>query len=271
MIRRFNSTGRVSIPKSHATVTLRRLDGNGPPGGKRADGTPGDGNAQWRFNLNLDLDRFGFPSDARVRVEAWRGTASQRWDWGTIGAPAPPAEPERILTEVPETSQFRVSVIQADDSGLLLGLADKLRPRLPVESLLPLVPADLGGEVWRLDYGQGDDLVVLKVADDLPDLSGTVRGDPVFRGLVMPQVLRSILERALLVERVNPNDREERWWPWFDLARGILPDREPPSLPSNAEDDQIARADRWIEEVVATFSAERVKALEGCRNAWHGK
>ena len=271
MIRRFNSTGRVSIPKSHATVTLRRLEGNVRADGKRGSGTPGDGDAQWCFNLKLDLDRFGFPDDARLRVEAWRGTASQRWDWGTVGAPAPLPEPERILTDVPETSQFRVSVIQADDSGLLLGLADKLRPKLPVESLLPLVPADLGGEVWRLDYGQGDDLVVLKVADDLPDFSATVRGDPVFRGLVMPQVLRSILERALLVERDDPNDREGRWWPWFDLARGIVPDQEPPSVGRDGQDDQIARADRWIEEVVATFSADRVKALEGCRKAWHGK
>ena len=269
MIRRFNRTGRVSIPSGRATVTLRRLKRNGRvPSGAVAAGVPG---ATWCFDLKLDLGSYPFPPDARVRVEAWRGNAFQRWDWGRVGAPAEPAEPERILSDVPETSQFRVSVIAADDSGRLLGLADKLRPRLPVESLLPLVPADLGGEVWRLDYGQGDDIVVLKVNRELPNFDQTIRRDPAFRGLVMPQVLRSILERALLVDHEDPADPEGRWSSWFDLARSILPDRDPPSISFDAQDDQIAQADHWIEEVVAAFSADKVKALDGYREAWSAK
>ena len=206
VIRRFNSTGRVAIPRSNAAVTLRRIEqvGEGTPVG---DPTAGVVKTRWSFNLKLDLDRFRFPADARIRVEAWRGTASQRWDWGTVGRPAPPDETGRILKDVPETSLFRVSVIEAGDTGLLLGLADRLRPKLPVESLLPLVSADLGGEVWRFDYGRGDDLVVLKVNEGPPDFSRAVRTDPGFRALVMPQVLRSILERALLVDREDPGSR----------------------------------------------------------------
>ena len=164
-----------------------------------------------------------------------------------------------------------MSVIEAADSGLLLGLADRLRPKLPVESLLPLVSADLGAEVWRLDYGQGDDQVVLKVNDGLPDFSRAVRRDPVFRALVMPQVLRSILERALLVDREDPAEPEGRWSPWYDLARSILPGREPPVVDVDAQDDQIAQADAWIDEVVEAFSADRVKALDGYRQAWQGE
>ena len=266
MIRRFNRTGRVSIPSGRATVTLRRLERNGRVASSTV-ATDGPGTI-WCFDLKLDLVGYRFPRDARVRVEAWRGNAFQRWDWGRVGAPSEPPERHRVLTEVPETSQFRVSVITADDSGRLLGLADKLRPRLPVESLLPLVPADLGGEVWRLDYGQGDDIVVLKVNRNVPDFDRTVRMDPAFRGLVMPQVLRSVLERALLVEREEPGDPEGRWSSWFDLAGSILPDREAPSVSHDAHDDEIARADRWVEDVVAAFSAGKVKALEGYREAW---
>ena len=170
MIRRFNSTGRISIPSSRATVTLRRLGENGQQA-PRIGATGGTQDAKWCFDLKLDLGRYGFAANALLRVEAWRGNAFQRWDWGTVGAPAEPDESGRILKDVPETCQFKVSVISAGDSGRLLGLADKLRPKLPVESLLPLVPADLGSEVWRLDYGQGDDMVVLKVNDRLPDFS----------------------------------------------------------------------------------------------------
>lgn len=269
MIRRFNSTGRKTIPSSRANVTLRRLENDrSRPRTTSAADTEG---TEWCFDLKLDLGWFGFPPEARVRVEAWRGTSFQRWDWGTVGAPAQLTESDRILNDVPETSQFRVSVIAADDSGRLLGLADKLRPKLPVESLLPLVPDDLGGEVWRLDYGQGDDIVVLKVNSDLPDFSQAVRTDPVFRGLVMPQVLRSILERALLVEREDPGEPEGRWTPWFELARSILPDRHPPVVGHDAQDDQLARAEQWIDNVVEVFSAKKVKALEGYRQAWRAR
>lgn len=269
MIRRFNHTGRISIPSRRATVTLRRVERNGgvPRGGAAADAP----DAAWCFDLKLDLGGYRFPSDARVRVEAWRGNALQRWDWGRVGAAAAPAERDRILRDVPATSQFRVSVIADGNSGRLLGLADKLRPRLPVESLLPLMPAELGGEVWRLDYGRGDDIVVLKVNRDLPDFDQTVRADPAFRGLVMPQVLRSVLERALLVDREDPEDPEGRWSSWFDLARSILPGRDLPSVSGDAQDDEIEQADRWIEEVVAAFSADKVKALDGYCEAWKAR
>ena len=79
----------------------------------------------------------------------------------------------------------------------------------------------------------------------------------------MPQVLRSILERALLVDREDPTDREGRWSAWFDLAKSILPGREPPILGSDAQDDKVVQADSWIDDVVAAFSAETVKALDG--------
>lgn len=269
MIRRFNSTGRRTIAKKHATVTLRRLDENGR--GSRGGAAPGGTETTWCYDLKLDLTGHEFPADARIRVEAWRGNTVQRWDWGTVGAPVEPSEPNRILRDVPETSQFRVSVIARGDSGRLLGLADKLRPRLPIESLLPLVPEDLGGEVWRLDYGQGDDMVVLKVNRELPDFDHTIRHDAMFRGLVMPQVLRSILERALLVDREDPDDAEGRWSPWLDLAKAILPGETPPTLDADAQDDQIEQVDHWITSVVAAFSADKVKALEGCRRAWQAK
>ena len=265
MIRRFNNTGRISIPGSRARVTLRRLEKNGNRA--RTGTSTSTQDAKWYFDLHLDISAYAFPVDARVRVEAWRGNAFQRWNWGSAGAPTPPTVEGRILAEVPETCQFRVSIIAAGGSGLLLGLADKLRPKLPVESLLPLVPADLGSQVWRLDYGQGDDMVVLKVNNRLPDFSRSVRQDPVFRGLVMPQVLRSILERALLVDREDPTDTEGRWSAWFDLARSILPGREPPILGSDAQDDKVVQADSWIDDVVAAFSAEKVKALDGYTEA----
>ena len=70
MIRRFNRTGRVSIPSARASVTLRRVKRNG--GGQR-EAPVGVQETVWCFDLRLDLAGYRFPSDALVRVEAWRG------------------------------------------------------------------------------------------------------------------------------------------------------------------------------------------------------
>lgn len=252
MIRRFNNTGRRPIQRSHAAVTLRRLK-------------PGESSEEsgYCFDLKLDLSSYGFPRDARVRVEAWRGNASQRWNWGTIGAPVAPGEPDRVLRDVPETCQFRVAVVEAGDSGRLLGLADKMNPRRPLESILPLVLKDLDGEVWRLDFGEGDDIAVLCVNKDIAGMSDVVRNDSDFRALVMPQVLRSVLERGLLVKLEGPDDVEGPWKPWFDLAEDVLPGSPPPRLEREVQDDdKIALADQWIDQVVAAFAKTRVKAVD---------
>lgn len=257
MIRHFNRTGRKRIQRSHAVVTLRRWKS-----AKVAD-TDGD----HCFDLRLELGGYGFPPNARLRVEAWRGSAFQRWKWGTVGRPGGLSESERVLRDVPETCRFRLAVVEAGGSGRLLGLADKLSPRLPAESILPLVVSDLGSEVWRLDFGEGDDIAVLRVNSRMPGLSETARNDPVFRALVMPQVLRCVLERALLVERESPDDAEGRWKAWFDLARDVMPEQEPPVVDYDAQEDQIARADRWIRDVTAAFAQKKVRAMESYRRA----
>ena len=251
MIRHFNSTGRRKIQRSHAIVGLRRLR----PNGVQAD-------SSHCFDLQLDLSSYDFPSNARVRVEAWRGNAVQRWDWGVVGRLVAPAEPDRVLRDVPETCRFRVAVVEAGRAGLLLGLADKLVPRRPVESLLPLVITDLGSQIWRLEFGEGDDIAELQVNRRIAGMSDVVRNDSAFRALVMPQVLRSVLERGLLVRRERPDDVEGPWRPWFDLAEDVLPDRQAPVLEPDAQDDEVAHADRWIDEVVAAFSEKRVKAVD---------
>lgn len=251
MIRHLNRTGRRAIQRSHAVVTLRRL--------KETDLSEDSDHC---FDLQLDLSSYGFPANARVRVEAWRGNAFQRWKWGTVGRPVAPPESERVLRDVPHTCRFRVAVVKAGDSGLLLGLADKMVPRRPVESILPLVLKDLGSQIWRLEFGEGDDIAELQVNNRIAGMSDVVRNDSSFRALVMPQVLRSVLERGLLVRHENLEEAESPWRPWFDLATDLLPNDPAPVLGENAQDDEIERADRWIERVVDAFSEKRVKAVK---------
>lgn len=249
--RRLNYTGRVKIARSRARVALRLTDDETPP----------------VFDLELDLADYDFPSDARVRVEAWRAHALQRWNYGTVGRPEPPASARRRLTEVPESCQFRVSVIAADRTGRLLGATGPIRPTQPHRSLLPLVERnDLGSEVWRVGFGAaGADQPELQVNSEVSGISEIVRHDPVFRALVMPAVLREILTRMVFDEKSDPADEDDPRHEWYRFAVGLVP----PVGPGLPED--LAQRFEWVDAVVDAFAKSPVNAVTAYARARSGQ
>lgn len=241
MIRHFNQTGRVRILREHVDLSLQA----GREGQPRV------------FDLSLSLDEYNFDPEANIRVEAAVSNVSQRWQFGTVGQFTPPPEYERRMTEVPSTARFRIFVVKSDDSGLLLGAADGIAPTQDASSLLPIQEDDIGDEVWRLDFSSvGEPLLLLNNSVD--NISGIVRSDAKFRSLVMPEVLRAILLRAVVIERQDPDDDQSQWNLWFETARSILPHREPPNLSADASLTQ--EATEWIDDVVQVFAQTRVKA-----------
>ena len=248
MIRRLNQTGRRQIARANVSVRLRSTEGSEPP----------------IFDLVLNLAEYDFALDARVRVEAWRSNAVQRWDYGTVGVITEPPEEERRMRDVPQSAQFRVMVVAGDGSGRLLGHLPSTRPVLPQKSLLPVQEVgedQLGQEVWRVDFGDGDDSPVLLLNSSVTGISEIVRTDKAFRSLVMPAVLRSVLRHAVIDQRADSEDDEtSSWHGWFRLAESLQPDVEIPSLGYEAEDSEVNEAREWIEAVVGAFAKERVFA-----------
>ena len=252
MIRRFNYTNRKTIDRSHTNVTLHELD---------------DGCCY--FEVTIDLGSYSFPEDALVRVEAWRSNAAQRWSLGTVGRLRNPSRSERILSDVPDTAQFRVAVVAADDSGLLFGLSKDLRPAKVStdsgngnggrggESMLPVQLVDgLGEEVWRLDFGEGEP-VVMEVNKAIDGIADIVARDAAFRSLVMPDVFRAVLHRAILVDRIDPDDSQEHpWSDWIDLAKRHAPDADVPAITDENDSQQRASALIWVETVIRSFASQ---------------
>lgn len=251
MISRINRTGRKRIHKQDIDLSLRASKSGEAP----------------VFDLELRLAEYGFPEDALVRVEAWRSNASQHWDYGTVVRLAPPPAEERTLSEVPTSARFRVFVVAADGSGKLLGHAPSLKPVQPLHSRLPLEESDiLGEEVWRVDFDGEDGNPVLLVNGAIPGVSDIVRRDPAFRALVMPQVLRAILTRMMLIDHADPQDAEGPWADWFEIARRYLPDKEPPLPPTGpvqSSDNDHAR--EWVDEVVGAMAAKPLNAAHAYR------
>ena len=246
MKRRINHTGRKRIEREHVTIELRPAEGNEAP----------------IFDLTrLDLSDYEFPADALVRVEAARSNAAQRWDFGTVGSIAPPSDGERRITEVDAAAPFRVFVVAGDDSGRLLGHARNIRAVQPVESLLHLKESDqLGAEVWRIEFHDSGPPVLL-INRNIEGISRIVTDDPSFYALVIPDVLRAVLTRIVIIDQQERDDDSDGWYiDWLTFAQDHAPGgKEAPALHDihDADDDQIEEAREWIDDVVRNFAAAK--------------
>lgn len=243
--RRLNYTQRRSISQQMVAVLLHQ---------------PENDSQVPTFDVELDLSPLALPPEALVRVEAYRNRSAMRFEWGTVGSPAPPFN--RQLNDVPLPPRFRVMVLAPDGSGRLLALGDKFTPRWQNErsSLLEVEFTELGMEVWRLKFDENGGNPVLEVNKDIEDISYAVRHDEAFRSLVLPEVLRAILTRALIVEDENPDDDEEggNWHPWMRCARDFYHDDFPRI--SNDEDRNTMAVAEWIDGAVAAFTEKRFRA-----------
>lgn len=240
MIRRFNYTQRRRIEQRRINIELSETD----------DDTP------MSFSAELDLSGMGLPSDALVVVIANRDRSAMRFNWGTVADSTPPQDCS--LTEIPSNPIFRVMVLASDGSGRLLALADRIKPKRGSgqESLLWLQEEDLGKEVWRLDFADGNPTML--VNRNIPGISAAVREDEAFRSLVIPEALRAILTRALIVEEYDIDDDEGSWSEWIGFVQNFY-DEEFPSI---SDDEDATEKTEWIEGAVEAFTEKRFHASD---------
>jgi hypothetical protein len=199
------------------------------------------------------LAPYGLPPDASVFVEAYRQTNWMRFDFGTVGALKVPSE--LLLTEFDtrEGILFRVRVTATrDPEGRLLAEADTISPihkkangEEAREPLLPIKPADLGEEVCRVDFS-GRPLLLIN--NQFGDWRALARS-PLFVCMALPQSLREILTRVLLVEEYFDTEEPDDWQAqWLRFAAAL-----PGSSAVPGEDKQDAFED-WINAAVAAFA-----------------
>ena len=153
-------------------------------------------------------------------------------------------------------------VVASDGSSRLMGLADNIRPQRAdsdAESLLWMEEAELGKEVWRLDFGDSDNPTMF-VNKNIRGISETVRQDEAFRALVIPQALRSILTRAVIVDECDPDDDAGRWSEWLSFV-GEFHEEGLASVSNEPESDAEAKTE-WIERAVMAFAEKRFHASD---------
>jgi hypothetical protein len=238
MQRRFNSTGRTRIPRSHVNIRLQE---------------PLDAGAFPIAFATVDLAGLGLPQSATVAIEAYFRSSSMRFPCGTVESMSVP--PSMELSEIDRGGavRFRLLVIDADQSGRIIAAADGLRPARDRDSsdrqaLLPVCETDLGDQLWKIDvdYRTGPTLLI---NGTIPGLASKLRAEALLQGLVLPHALRMILQQ------LGRGDADEEDDLWRKEWRTFLHEFDVPVLPDDPEDPESF--EDWTEHVVDVFCAHK--------------
>ncbi|MEP7364878.1 MAG: hypothetical protein ABI972_16625 [Acidobacteriota bacterium] len=208
--------GRVST-RSNPT-NLKDID-------KRCVGiTLGEENGRRSFSVSkLDFADLELDGHLQVVCIARAGSTSQRFPLGTI---TNWRKDPLVLEDVDPSAPLQFRVFVHDDSPRLVAAAERvrLRDQGQAESLLPMEPADLGQEIWRLIFS--DDGPILQYnATVFPSASGVENYFP-FRALVLPEALRRVMEYIAQDPPKLDDDSDpiSAWRPWLDELGVALPD-----------------------------------------------
>lgn len=215
--------------------------------------------------VEIDFSHYDFPSDATISIEFSNREVFEQRSFGTVGNPGF-KRPSNIKDVGKEVLLYACVKVNSPDTskGRILGMMRKVRvygdggegQQRVGESFVPVIYGDLGEEVWRLDIPEDQNERPLLVVNKALTGSEALASHPTFRALVMPVVLRRILERYVLDYKEfspsgDPSTRSEILSFAIRLAgESNLQEHDPES------ESFVDHASVWIDEVVRQFCAQ---------------
>lgn len=219
---RSNPTNLKSIDHHRLGITLSTQDG------KRC------------FSVHkLELD--GLDLDGRLNVicVARAGNTSQRFSLGTVSAWS---NDIHLLEDIDFSAPLRFRILVHDEAPKLVASAERVRlfDEGQADSLLPMEPADLGEEVWRLLIGE--DGPILQYNPNVFRTAVGMENYVPFRALVLPEALRQVMSfiASEPTRLEDENDPISAWLPWLH-AHGF-------DAPESDDSKQ-----EWPNQVVTAF------------------
>ena len=248
MPRPFNYTGRELVNRSDVLVRLAKNDAS-----------------NWSIDVRIDLSSYRFIEQSNINVflEAYVGITGERKRF-PIKNPWDRAAIERFdLDDIqePERLLFNLKIVENQGDGRLLGACRQIHwvgfedEIDNASGLLPVHQRDIGQLLWSLEFPPDGSPVLLwskKLFHRRKELSAS----PSFRAAVLPEILRRVLEKALVHDDWTPHGTTNAEWfsDWIDWIK------EHPSIASMIDylDDQDEDEDkqRWIADVVERFAEE---------------
>jgi hypothetical protein len=250
-----NHTNRRKI--KHTEVEIELIDQDEKPPAFNAT-----------FNLNLEK----LPPAANLFVEAYHRNTSQRFDFGTAGAPLPPEDTTLTDIDLSGPTLFRVKIVDNSEKiGRLVASAERLTPKdddaeeqrasLMIFKSVP----EMGNLTWKISFNEAHK-PVLCINNRIPEAKHQLMNNPVFQSLVLPAAFREVLLYILWNGEEEP---EEGTWhsQWIDFANRLGQEE----CPITEKDPDLLMG--WVDDVVRAFSESHhfcdhlVKRMEDNRYA----
>lgn len=234
--RHINHTGRQKIKHTEVEIELVQQDGKPPA-------------FQASFNLNLEK----LPSGANLFIEAYHRNTSQRFGFGTAGAPIQPTDTTLTDIDLSGPTLFRVKVVDNSEKiGRLIASAEQLSPKDADEEeqraslmIFKSVP-EMGNLTWKLSFNEAHK-PVLCINNRVPEAKHQLMNNPVFQSLILPAAFREVLLYILWSEEDEPS--VGTWHSqWIDFAQELALEECPTS---EGDSDRLMG---WIDDVVRAFS-----------------
>jgi len=231
--RAFNYTERKKIPASAVRIAIK-------------EDTP-DGIPVFEADL-IGLKRLNLEAAHRLIIEPYVVSTSMRFDFGLIGNPQAPLDLRLTDLDQGGAIRFRVFVVDEASDPRRIVAAGTVSAGEPDDanrqSILRLVEtATLGERLWKLDLAN-EAMPELMINSAIPGFKGRLLGDPLVQGLVLPAVVRELLEEVLRGSVSDDADWASGWKQYAEkLAARSVP----------LEDDGI---DDFIEDCVQSFCSE---------------
>jgi len=205
-----NPTGLHEIDRSRVGITVTEFNGR-----------------RSMQLTKLELGDLGLRSDLNVIGVARAGKTTCRLDLGTV---ADWRRTPNLLEGLDRSDSLRFRiVVREKDKPLLIASAERLRPisAQGSESLLPMEPADLGQQLWRLDITDEDGPVLKFNVRVFPSAAGAENYLP-FAAMVLPEAMSQVLGWiAKEPEGLNDEgDLRSAWAPWLDSVGAGRPPTE---------------------------------------------
>ena len=248
MIKRVNFTGRKRIPRDRISIEV-------------FDGEPRT------FDASIDVSDLGFLGDAEVVIEATCAGSSlvKRFEFGTVeNHSIPPDRELSLLTG--KNIIFGVKVIDRTKKiGSILGICKNANPvskgkqtASGRQGILPVELAPLGDELWKIEFKEHNTFLLIN--EDIPELRERMRYDPSFKPLILPEIIRKILNRAIEENVDIEEEEDDDRWPiiWLRFGQGLHSDQSHPPFTNDAREVR----DEWIDDVVVAFCREH--SLKQC-------
>jgi hypothetical protein len=243
MIRKLNYTDRVKIKREDVVIKLTK-----------------NNDENW-FDADLSrLANYNLPPESLLFLEAYRLTNWMRFDFGRIGKITPPKNPHLKLFHTPIGIKFRVKVTAPSAIHKLLAEADAIplitpeQEYYPNAPLLEVQPEELGDEVYRLDFSNGNP--VLLINSELGNYKHIGR-HPAFLSLALPAILGEILTRILVGQQWSDDSDFEDWrCRWIKFVK---------SLPGVDEIPEVVNVEEcldWIQDTVSIFAKKQKLRLQ---------